>query len=52
MLSLKVWSESEHPALMTHASLPKEGENIGIKVDYVGLESLDEIQDIEQALSD
>ena len=48
----------EHPALMTHASLPKDRrESIGITDGLVrlsvGLESLDDlIQDIEQALSD
>ena len=48
----------EHPALMTHASLPKDRrESIGISDGLVrlsvGLESLDDlIQDIEQALSD
>ena len=47
----------EHPALMTHASLPKDRrESIGITDGLVrlsvGLESLDDlIQDIEQALS-
>ena len=46
----------EHPALMTHASLPKDrGEMIGISDGLVrlsvGLESLDDlIEDIEQAL--
>ena len=46
----------EHPALMTHASLPKDRrEKIGISDGLVrlsvGLESLDDlVEDIEQAL--
>ena len=56
MYKRQVESLIEHPALMTHASLPKDRrEMIGISDGLVrlsvGLESLDDlIEDIEQAL--